>query len=373
MVAEKVTGKTVVVFKLDQIEANPWQPRREIGDVSTLAASIEKDGLLQLPLSRPLPGQEWLGEITGSVPVHASPEWRTQLAFGHRRHASFEVLGRDVMSVEVDPLTDEQMARYALAENRERVQLQELEELEAARRALDEVKGLRHQDVAEWLGCSRTNLTNRLRVLQLPDRVLGKVRSGAWSVRAGLELLPLRCKLDESGWCGGLDRQGWLEKVLHYVSSQTPTVEAVRSAVIKSRPKDWVQLDKKDDAATHKLKSGRYGDNRDYWWICDKDAIKEVKERQRVEREEALDGWLSALVPAVQSQPGIAAMAGLLKPDHYADWNRIQHDIRGDDAEETDYKDWDDSYREWADSASAQEVLGLIRWQLERAMSKASR
>ena len=148
-----------------RVRGNPWQRRRVVGDVKDLAKSIEREGLLQVPVGRMI-GDEIAGELV-------------QLAFGHRRWKACEFeLKWSEIDIDVREITDEQMVQYALAENRERVAVDEIEELEVAAKALGEVEGLKQQDVAAWMGWPRSMLMKRLQVLQVPDFVLEGVRAG---------------------------------------------------------------------------------------------------------------------------------------------------------------------------------------------------
>ena len=105
------------------IDPNPWQPRttRNPKSIERLAASIDQDTLLQEPGGR----------------AHGL---RVQLAWGQGRVKAIRLLIRDArwsgtrIPVKVGDLTDEQMARFALAENTEREDLSD--ELRAYRKAL---------------------------------------------------------------------------------------------------------------------------------------------------------------------------------------------------------------------------------------------
>jgi ParB family chromosome partitioning protein len=104
-------------FPLLKIHHNPYQTRTEEDPevVQRLADSIAAEGMLQLPIGRPLP----------------SDAFHVQLAFGHSRLAAHYLLGRESMPVEVRELTDRQMAELAIRENRDRSDLSPIEEARA--------------------------------------------------------------------------------------------------------------------------------------------------------------------------------------------------------------------------------------------------
>ena len=165
------------------IDPNPWQPRSDMSDesIEKLATSIDQDTLLQEPLGR---------EAEGG---------RVQTAFGHRRIAAVRLLIRrdrwqhgTAVPMKISPISDEQMAMYALTENTEREDISRSDELRAYQKALDEISGLTIQELARRVKLDRTTLSKNLAVLQLPDSVIAYVHDGRLSVRAARELLALR-------------------------------------------------------------------------------------------------------------------------------------------------------------------------------------
>ena len=162
------TMRTRERIELAQIVDNPWQPRLSIDEQSAeeMADSISQLGLLQAPLGRRTPGD---------------PE-QIQLAHGHRRIAGVRRLRERVeweshIEMDLQDLTDEEMALIALAENQQRRQLTQIEVLRAQKRAIDETE-LTVQALAEQLKIGRSTLSNNLRVLELPDFVLEHVEAG---------------------------------------------------------------------------------------------------------------------------------------------------------------------------------------------------
>ena len=172
--------KTRDRIALDVIDDNPWQPReaRDPDSLEELADSIRQIGLLQTPLARP------------------AADGRFELAFGYRRIAAVRLLQQreewgDYVDLDIEDLTDERMAVIALSENVQRKQLISIEVVRAHRRAIDETK-LTIQALADQIGMSRPNLSNNLRVLELPDFILEHVESGDLSLSVAREFLVLQ-------------------------------------------------------------------------------------------------------------------------------------------------------------------------------------
>ena len=165
---------------LELIDDNPWQPRQSMEPeaLRELADSIRVMGLLQVPLGRRVDGG------------------RVQLAFGHRRVAASRLLhqegqGAPDIDLDIAELTDEQMAVMALTENERRTQLNQLEVARAQQRAVDET-ALSMEALSKELGIARPTLSNRLRVLELPDFVLERVESGEMGLTVAREFLALQ-------------------------------------------------------------------------------------------------------------------------------------------------------------------------------------
>ena len=174
--------KTRERIELHLIDPNPWQPRQAMDGeaVEDIAGSINRIGLLQVPLGRRNP----------------SDANRIQLAFGHTRVDGLILLherGQWPSYVEMDvaTLTDEEMAMIALTENEVRKQLSQIEVVRAHKKAIDETN-LTAQDLATRIGIDRSTLANNLRVLNLPDFVLEHVESGDLKLNVARAFLVLQ-------------------------------------------------------------------------------------------------------------------------------------------------------------------------------------
>ena len=179
---ESMPMRTRERIELDCIVDNPYQPRFAIDDQRTedMADSISQLTLLNVPLGRRKPDD---------------PEV-IQLAHGHVRISGVRRLRErgqwpSYIDMDIEDLTDEQMALIALAENQERRQLTQIEVLRAQKKAVEETELTEHA-LAEHLQIGRSTLANNLRVLKLPDVILEHVESGALTVGAAKEFLVLQ-------------------------------------------------------------------------------------------------------------------------------------------------------------------------------------
>ena len=160
---------------VDQISANPRQPRTNIEDQSLeeLAASIREHGILQpLIVTADL--------ITGQYSLIA----------GERRLRAARLAGLQQVPVIIRQVTDQERLELALIENVQRSDLTPLETAEAYFQ-LSEEFGMAHDEIALRVGKSRVSVTNTLRLLKLAEPVRialaeGKITEGHARALLGL-------------------------------------------------------------------------------------------------------------------------------------------------------------------------------------------
>jgi ParB family chromosome partitioning protein len=149
---------------IDTIHANPRQPRRRFEPEATsgLADSVRHQGVIQPLLVRP--------RVAGGYEIVA----------GERRWRAAREAGRETVPVVVRETDDRDSLLLGLVENVAREQLTPIEEARAYAVLIDEF-GLSLGDVAERVGRSKPAVSNRIRLLDLPDDVLGMVERGQLS------------------------------------------------------------------------------------------------------------------------------------------------------------------------------------------------
>lgn len=156
---------------LDKITPNPDQPRRHFSDndLRELADSIGEHGLLQPILVR-------------RVAVD-----RYELIAGERRWRAAGRAGLSDIPVVVSDEADPDRLTLALVENLQREDLSPIETALAFQRLAD--LGMQQADIADRVGKSRAAVTNRLRLLQLPNSVQTLIDGGQLSESHGLVIL----------------------------------------------------------------------------------------------------------------------------------------------------------------------------------------
>lgn len=160
------------------IAPNPRQPRRHFDphSISDLAASIRQVGVLQPVVVRPV------GD-------------RYELVMGERRWRAAERAGLVTIPAIVVETDDRGALERAVMENIHRADLNPLEEAAAFQQLIQEA-GLTHEQLAERVGLSRPQISNTLRLLELPAGVQsllfeGKISAGHARALLGLQGHPL--------------------------------------------------------------------------------------------------------------------------------------------------------------------------------------
>lgn len=152
----------LLVLPLAQIVPSSENPRRSLGDLTELAASIAGVGLLEpLVVARPTP-------FAPSV---------YPLVAGHRRLAAAQLAGLTDIAVVVRAMSDREQLEAMLVENLQRQDLSPLEEAGAYHRLVQDL-GMTQRALGKRIGRSQSHIAKRLALLELPDEARTALDSG---------------------------------------------------------------------------------------------------------------------------------------------------------------------------------------------------
>ena len=146
---------------VETIHPNPRQPRRRFDAEATtaLADSIKAQGIVQPVLVRP--------RAAGGF----------ELIAGERRWRAAQQAGTPTIPALVRETDDRDTLLLGIVENVAREQLSPVEEARAYALLIDEF-GLSLGEIGERVGRSNPAISNRVRLLELPEDVLGMVERG---------------------------------------------------------------------------------------------------------------------------------------------------------------------------------------------------
>lgn len=157
-----------------RLSPNPFQPRKGIDreHLGGLVSSIQEHGVIQPVLVR----RDGAGY---------------QIVAGERRWRAAQAAGLQAIPVRVVEIGDSQAMELALVENLQREDLTAIETARGIQELIARLN-LTHEDVARRLGLSRTAVTNKLRLLQLPEQVVDMLERGAITEGHARALLALQ-------------------------------------------------------------------------------------------------------------------------------------------------------------------------------------
>lgn len=184
-----VPGATFGEVRLAEIVPNTRQPREffDEDELNELADSIREVGILQPIVIRPLP------EAADDSPEAAadSPEARYELIMGERRWRASQIAGEETIPAIIRHTEDSDLLRDALLENLHRSNLNPLEEAAAYQQLLNDFQ-CTQEELSKRIARSRPQISNTLRLLNLPPLVQRRVAADVLSAGHARALLGLK-------------------------------------------------------------------------------------------------------------------------------------------------------------------------------------
>lgn len=164
----------ITMLSMDRILANPFQPRKEINEntLVELADSIRAHGVIQ-PLI-----------------VRRNEDGDYFIVAGERRWRAAKIVGLSEVPVRVIDGNEMEMREITLIENIQREDLSPVDTALALEELLN-VYDITQDELAASIGWSRTSVTNKLRLLQLPEEVKTLLSNNELSEGHCRALLPL--------------------------------------------------------------------------------------------------------------------------------------------------------------------------------------
>ena len=201
----------MTLCNIDLIEGSPWQSRSTMDMVKLveLQSDIYTSRLHQPVVLRTVKGgytdpddpDSWTSVVYETVSGHRRVEAFRQLhkrgwqlngkgyspGPGVKEYWCGEKVGTLIPAI-IEEMTDAEAARTILSENRMREDVNVMDEIRAVRRALDGTNVSAH-DLAVSLGISDQQISNRLRLLRLPEGLQDCVGAGKLAWTTARELL----------------------------------------------------------------------------------------------------------------------------------------------------------------------------------------
>jgi len=170
----KVSSNTKA--SISDLTRNKYQPRKKFDETSLneLSESIKSRGIIQPIIVRDSNGNS-----------------KYEIIAGERRWLAAQKAGLHEVPIVVIEADDKKALEFGIVENVQRHDLNAIEEAEGYKRLIDEFSYDQEQ-VAKFIGKSRSHITNSLRLLSLPNEVIefvkeNKISPGHAKILVGLE------------------------------------------------------------------------------------------------------------------------------------------------------------------------------------------
>lgn len=176
---------------IEQIEANPFQPRTkfDVEAIEELAESIKQLGIIQPVTVRKLGYDKY------------------QLISGERRFRASQLAGLKEIPAYIRIANDQAMLEMALVENVQRENLDAIEIAISMKRLISECN-LTQENLSERIGKKRTTVTNFLRLLKLPAEIQMAIRKKAISMGHARALVNIDDEKQQLEICNAIIENG---------------------------------------------------------------------------------------------------------------------------------------------------------------------
>lgn len=164
--AAKPADEVIAQTPIADLSPSKQNLRTRVGDIKGLQRSIEDSGILEPLIAR------WTtdGEGDDDVPY-------LEVVAGHRRLEAAKRAGLETVPVVVRTITDAELSKAMLIENMQREELSPLEEATGYLRLVSDHE-MTVKDLAKAVGRSQRHVSERLRLLDLPDEVATEMDRG---------------------------------------------------------------------------------------------------------------------------------------------------------------------------------------------------
>lgn len=176
-------GNRLVYIPVERLVPHPDNPRKELGDLTELAASIKENGIFQ------------------NLTVVPEFEDRFTVIIGHRRLAAAKLAGLTELPCVIVEMTPKEQVQTMLLENMQRADLTVYEQAQGFQMMLD--LGSTVEEIAEKSGFSEKTVRRRVKMMELDQKTLKEVSArqlslGDFDALAQIEDIKERNKVLES-------------------------------------------------------------------------------------------------------------------------------------------------------------------------------
>lgn len=216
----------VVEIQINDIEPNPFQPRKNFDEasLSELSQSIKTQGVFQPILVRKA--------IIGY-----------EIISGERRYRASKLAGLDTIPAIVYDFDDKQMMEVGIIENIQREDLSVLEEAKSYQMLISNLE-LTQKDVSERVGKSRSHIANMLRLLKLDDQILDLIDGGELTMGHAKVLVNIEDKSRALEIANSAVKNGLTVRAVEELAQEEKVQKPLKGKKVEASSNEFLRIEK---------------------------------------------------------------------------------------------------------------------------------
>lgn len=187
-------------ISVELIDPHPQNPRKDLGDLTELAASIAKNGIYQ------------------NLTVIPSEQGRYTVIIGHRRLAAAKLAGLETVPCIVTEMTEKEQLSTMLLENMQRSDLTIAEEAFGFQLMFDMDYGV--DEIAEQTGFSESTVRKRLKIATLPEKELKDAMARGGTLEDYVKIAGIKDEKDRAKLLGSVGTNNFNDEYLGAVKKE---------------------------------------------------------------------------------------------------------------------------------------------------------
>ena len=222
---------------------NKYQPRKVFNESSLneLASSIKEYGILNPILVRPFND-------------------KYEIIAGERRYRAAKIAGLTEVPVIIKNVDDNKLAEMALIENLQRENISPIEEAESYEQILN-LSSITEQKLSEIIGKSQSFISNKLRLLKLPNNIKDALKQRKISERHARSLLTVNDEQKQNELLDRIITEKLTVKELDNIINEKEITEQEIKSAIDDIMKSLNISEEKDEKESDKMNNGNFFPN----------------------------------------------------------------------------------------------------------------
>ena len=228
---------------INLIVPNKYQPRKVFNEASLneLASSIKEYGILNPILVRPFND-------------------KYEIIAGERRYRAAKIAGLTEVPVIIKNVDDNKLAEMALIENLQREDISPIEEAESYEQILN-LSSLTEQKLSEIVGKSQSFISNKLRLLKLPNSIKDALKQRKISERHARSLLTVNDEQKQNELLDRIIQERLTVKELDNIINEKEITEQEIKSAIDDIMKSLNISEQKEEKESDNMNNGNFFPN----------------------------------------------------------------------------------------------------------------